>query len=132
MVFHLYHWMAALYHDIQERRVCWIETPAALMHKGRTVSLVRQAIDRVDQLNPCEMERLILATGALGRTGVIPDCPLIQGQAPFRPHWPTELWNVHSRTERIYMHARACRLLVERCGGLSQLHDPDAALIHAL
>lgn len=91
------------------------------------------ALECVDTIHDREMEYLILATGALGRTGMTStaiEAP--RAIPPLRPHWPTELANVHSRTERIDMHTRACLYLVQRRGGLHELQDPDVAVIHAL
>ncbi len=82
------------------------------------------ALECVDTIHDREMEYLILATGALGRTGMTStaiEAP--RAIPPLRPHWPTELANVHSRT---------CLYLVQRRGGLHELQDPDVAVIHAL
>lgn len=94
----------------------------SLFHKGKTISLVNNALDDMQKAN---MDDVLHAIIVLWRVNPVLRQETCEDTSLFVPHLPYANWvNVWSRTERVPMHAAAFYWLVEKLGGIDKLKLP--------
>ncbi|KAK4503929.1 hypothetical protein PRZ48_004844 [Zasmidium cellare] len=124
ILYHAFAHAAGVHADVLNNRIFLSATPSSLAHKGRAMTLLKDALHRLDEAN-VEVLLIVmvtLATHDLEREG------LCGGEMGFVPYAPDAYWmSVYGRLETIGQHLGAIGGLVRLVGGLGRIKLPGLA-----
>lgn len=127
VLYHATHWSVAVHSDLVREKASWSSSRSALAHKHRSIVLIQEAIQNLDNLSRAEAEAMIVAVNMMAVCEVQPDA-LVRGStvSPLTPHWPNVLDQNLYRMQGVRAHISAGSMLAERLGGLHALRSDFA------